>query len=126
MINPKTSTQKRVLISKILLLMVALFAAWVTSLKPGNILFLVGAAFSMAAWAFFPSLVMGVFWKRANRWGCITGMVAGLGVCLYYMGAQSAVLEWLAQKDDLGSDPANFSPCIRLTFRLDHTDLFAL
>jgi cation/acetate symporter len=85
MINPNASTQKRVLISKILLLFVALFAAWVTSLKPGNILFLVGAAFSMAASVFFPALVLGVFWKRANKWGAVTGMLAGLGMCLYYM-----------------------------------------
>ncbi len=85
MINPNASTQKRVLISKILLLFVALFAAWVTSLKPGNILFLVGAAFSMAASVFFPALVLGVFWKRANKWGAIAGMVGGLGMCLYYM-----------------------------------------
>jgi cation/acetate symporter len=85
MINPNATTQKRVLISKILLLFVALFAAWVTSLKPGNILFLVGAAFSMAASVFFPALVLGVFWKRANKWGAITGMIGGLGTCLYYM-----------------------------------------
>jgi cation/acetate symporter len=85
MINPNATTQKRVLISKILLLFVALFAAWVTSLKPGNILFLVGAAFSMAASVFFPALVLGVFWKRANKWGAIAGMVGGLGMCLYYM-----------------------------------------
>jgi cation/acetate symporter len=57
----------------------------VTSYKPGNILFLVGAAFSLAASAFFPALVLGIFWKRANKWGAITGMVAGLGVCMYYM-----------------------------------------
>jgi cation/acetate symporter len=85
MINPNASTQRRVMISKILLLAVAIFAAWVTSQKPGNILFLVGAAFSMAASAFFPALVMGVFWKRANRYGAVAGMIAGLGVCLYYM-----------------------------------------
>jgi len=85
MINPNAATQKRVMISKILLLIVALFAAWVTSQKPGNILFLVGAAFSMAASAFFPALVLGVFWKRANRYGAVAGMLAGLGVCLYYM-----------------------------------------
>ena len=71
--------------SKILLLVVALIAAYVTSLKPGDILFLVGAAFSLAASAFFPALVLGVFWKRANKWGAITGMVAGLGLCMYYM-----------------------------------------
>jgi cation/acetate symporter len=72
-------------VSKALLLVVAVIAAWVTSYKPGNILFLVGAAFSLAASGFFPALVLGVFWKRANKWGAITGMVAGLGVCMYYM-----------------------------------------
>jgi cation/acetate symporter len=85
MINPDASTQKRVTISKVLLLVVALVAAYVTSLKPGDILFLVGAAFSLAASAFFPALVMGVFWKRANKAGAIAGMLAGLGVCMYYM-----------------------------------------
>jgi cation/acetate symporter len=85
MIDPNASTQRRVAISKALLLVVALVAAWVTSLKPGNILFLVGAAFSMAASVFFPALVLGVFWKRANKWGAVAGMVVGLGTCLYYM-----------------------------------------
>jgi cation/acetate symporter len=85
MINPDASTGKRITISKILLLMVAVVAAWVTSLKPGDILFLVGAAFSLAASAFFPALVCGIFWKRANRAGAVLGMSAGLGVCLYYM-----------------------------------------
>jgi cation/acetate symporter len=85
MIDPHATTARRVTVSKILLLAVALTAAWVTSYKPGNILFLVGAAFSLAASAFFPSLVLGVFWKRANKWGAICGMVVGLGVCMYYM-----------------------------------------
>jgi cation/acetate symporter len=45
----------------------------------------VGAAFSLAASAFFPALVLGVFWKRANKAGAIAGMLVGLGVCMYYM-----------------------------------------
>ena len=85
MIDPHASTARRVTVSKMLLLVVALIAAWVTSLKPGDILFLVGAAFSLAASAFFPALVLGVFWKRANKWGAISGMAAGLGMCMYYM-----------------------------------------
>jgi cation/acetate symporter len=85
MVNPNASTQRRVTISKILLLVVALIAAYVTSLKPGDILFLVGAAFSLAASAFFPALVLGVFWKRANRAGAVAGMIVGLGICMYYM-----------------------------------------
>ena len=85
MIDTNASTERRITISKVLLIVVAITAAWVTSLKPGDILFLVGAAFSLAASAFFPPLVMGVFWKRANKWGAIIGMTAGLSVCLYYM-----------------------------------------
>jgi cation/acetate symporter len=85
MLDPSASTQRRVTISKVLLLVVALVAAYVTSLKPGNILFLVSAAFSIAAAAFFPALVLGIFWKRATKWGAVVGMVVGLGVCLYYM-----------------------------------------
>ncbi len=85
MIDPAASTSRRVTVSKILLLVVALIAAYVTSLKPGNILFLVGAAFSLAASSFFPALVLGVFWKRANRAGAVAGMTVGLGVCFYYM-----------------------------------------
>jgi cation/acetate symporter len=85
MIAPNAPTARRVTVSKMLLLIVAITAAWVTSYKPGNILFLVGAAFSFAASAFFPALVLGVMWKRANKWGAISGMAAGLGVCMYYM-----------------------------------------
>jgi cation/acetate symporter len=85
MIDPHASTTKRITISKVLLLLVAITAAYVTSLKPGDILFLVGAAFSLAASGFFPALVCGVFWRRANKWGAIIGMLAGLGTCMYYM-----------------------------------------
>lgn len=85
MINPRAPTGRRLAIAKGLLLCVAALAAYVTSLKPGNILFLVSAAFSLAASAFFPALVLGIFWQRANKWGAIVGMTAGLATCLYYM-----------------------------------------
>jgi cation/acetate symporter len=85
MIDPNAPTGRRLAIAKTLLLVVALLAAYVTSLKPGDILFLVGAAFSLAASAFFPALVLGVFWKRANKTGAVIGMLAGLAICMYYM-----------------------------------------
>jgi cation/acetate symporter len=84
MIDTKASARRRITVAKSLLLFVALTAAYVTSHKPGNILFLVGAAFSIAASSFFPALVLGVFWKRANKWGAIAGMAAGFGTCVYY------------------------------------------
>ncbi|WP_434660413.1 cation acetate symporter [Paraburkholderia sp. A3BS-1L] len=85
MVDPHASSQRRVTMSKILLLGVALFASWVASLNAGNILFLVGAAFSLAASSLFPVLVLGVFWKRTTRLGAVAGMVAGLAVCVYYI-----------------------------------------
>jgi cation/acetate symporter len=85
MIDPNAPTSRRVTISKALLLVVALAAATVAAQKPADILFLVSAAFSFAAAAFFPALVLGVFWKRANKWGASLGMLAGLAVTFYYM-----------------------------------------
>jgi cation/acetate symporter len=85
MIDPHASSQKRVATSKFVLLGVALLACYTASLKTGNILFLVGAAFSLAASSLFPALVLGIFWKRMTRMGAILGMLAGLGVCMYYI-----------------------------------------
>ncbi|RJG15228.1 VC_2705 family sodium/solute symporter [Massilia cavernae] len=85
MVDPAASTQKRVTISKLLLLAVAFIAAYAASQKPADILSLVGAAFSLAASTLFPALVLGVFWKRANHQGAIAGMAAGFVVCVYYM-----------------------------------------
>ncbi|RXZ33970.1 cation acetate symporter [Oxalobacteraceae bacterium CAVE-383] len=84
-VDPSASTQKRVTISKLLLLVVALLAAYAASLKPGDILSMVGAAFSMAASTLFPVLVLGVFWKRANQPGAIAGIISGFVVCVYYL-----------------------------------------
>lgn len=85
MIDPNASTVSRVTLSKILLLIVALLAAYVAVQKPADILFLVSAAFSLAAASFFPALSMGVFWKRATGKAAVLGMMAGLGVTTYYM-----------------------------------------
>jgi cation/acetate symporter len=90
MIDPTASTTKRVTISKVLLLVVALAAAAVAAQKPADILFLVSAAFSFAAAAFFPALVLGIFWRRANKWGATLGMIAGLGTTFYYMATTQA------------------------------------
>ena len=85
MINPNASTKTRVTVAKFLLLFVAIAAASVASQKPADILFLVSAAFSFAAASFFPALVLGIFWKRANKWGATLGMLAGTGITVYYM-----------------------------------------
>ena len=85
MIDPNAPTARRVMISKILLLVVAILAALVAARKPADILFLVSAAFSFAAAGFFPALVMGIFWKRTTGIAASLGMVAGFAVTFYYM-----------------------------------------
>jgi cation/acetate symporter len=85
LIDRNASTVSRVTVSKILLLVVALVAAYVAAQKPADILFLVSAAFSFAAASFFPALSLGIFWKRATGLAAALGMCAGLGVTFYYM-----------------------------------------
>ncbi|NTV85949.1 MAG: cation acetate symporter [Burkholderiaceae bacterium] len=85
MIDPNASTARRVTISKVLLLIVALSAAYLAAQKPADILFLVSAAFSFAAAAFFPALTLGIFWKRATGLAASLGMVFGLGITFFYM-----------------------------------------
>ena len=85
MIGRNASSTRRVTISKVLLLVAALCAAALATQKPADILFLVTSAFSIAAAAFFPVLVLGIFWSRANKWGAVVGMLSGLTITLYYM-----------------------------------------
>ncbi|MGC3963578.1 MAG: cation acetate symporter [Rhodocyclaceae bacterium] len=84
LINPKATASRRLVVSKATLMVVALVAAWVASQRADSILFTVGFAFSLASSAFFPALVCGIFWRRANKWGAVAGMVAGLSITLYY------------------------------------------
>jgi cation/acetate symporter len=85
LVNPGAPAMRRVMLSKFLVLVVALMAAFLASMRFADILQFVSAAFSLAAATFFPALVMGIFWRRANRSGAVLGMLSGLVVCSYYM-----------------------------------------
>ena len=94
--RPATSAQLRLVISKSLLLIVAVLAAMVAAQKPGTILSMVAWAFSIAGSAFFPALVLGIFWRRATRAGALTGMIVGLSVAAYYIfRVEVGSLAWL-------------------------------
>jgi cation/acetate symporter len=83
--RPNASTQLRLIISKSLLLLVAVLAATVAAEKPGTILSMVAWAFSIAGSAFFPALVLGIFWNRATRTGALAGMLVGSLLTIYYI-----------------------------------------
>ncbi len=94
-IHPQATAAGRVIVSKVLVMAVALLAALIAALKITDILQFVSAAFSLASAAFFPALVLGIFWRRANGAGAVAGMVTGLGVCAWYMATNVPTLRAL-------------------------------
>ena len=85
LIDPKASTMRRLVVARSLLVIVAIIAAAVAGTRPAGIIQMVAWAFSLAAAGLFAPLVLGIWWKRTTPVGAITGMMAGFGVCLYYL-----------------------------------------
>ncbi len=46
---------------------------------------MVGWAFSLAMAGNFPALVMGIWWKRTTTTAAIWGIIAGFGLCVFYL-----------------------------------------
>jgi cation/acetate symporter len=85
MLDPNAPTIRRLTVARVLLFFVAVAAAALAATKPGDILAMVGWAFSLAMAGNFPALVMGVWWKRTTAAGAVCGMIAGFGLCLFYL-----------------------------------------
>jgi cation/acetate symporter len=79
------STEQRVLVARTAVVLVAGLAAWAALSAPDAVSATTGSAFSLAASAFLPALLLGIWWKRATAQGALAGMLAGLAVCLYYL-----------------------------------------
>ena len=94
-IDRSASLTKRLTITKVLLVVTALISAYVATYRLAIIVELVAWAFSLAGASFFPALVMGIWWKRANKQGAVAGMTAGLAVTTYYMvGSRFFGVSW--------------------------------
>ncbi|HEX5779547.1 MAG TPA: sodium:solute symporter family protein [Xanthobacteraceae bacterium] len=85
MVDPNASTVRRLTIARVILVGVAIAAAATAATRPADILAMVGWAFSLAMAGNFPPLVLGIWWKRATTAGAIAGMIAGFGLCLFYL-----------------------------------------
>jgi cation/acetate symporter len=85
LINPSASYGQRFTLSRIMILVGALLAALAALPRLALIVQMVAWAFSLAASTFFPVILLGIFWRRANAAGAITGMAAGLIVCVFYI-----------------------------------------
>jgi len=85
MINPSAPTGRRLVVARVLLVIVAVIAAYTASFRPADIVAMVAWAFSLAAGGLFPALVLGIWWKRTTAPGAIAGMIVGFGVTLLYL-----------------------------------------
>ncbi len=85
MLDPNAPTVRRLLVARVLLVLVAVCAAYTASTRPSDILAMVGWAFSLAMAGNFPALVLGIWWKRATSAGAVCGIIAGFGLCLFYL-----------------------------------------
>jgi cation/acetate symporter len=84
-INPNAPYGRRFLLSRLMILISAVIAALLAIPQFALIVQLVAWAFSLAASTFFPVILLGIFWKRANANGAIAGMIGGLVACFVYM-----------------------------------------
>lgn len=82
MIDPQADTKRRLVVSRILLAIVAVIAAYVAGVLGADILFLVSWAFSIAAAGLFAGLVLGIWWKGTTNAGGVGGVVIGYGLCM--------------------------------------------
>jgi cation/acetate symporter len=85
LINPTASYGRRFFLSRLMILVAALCAALAAIPRLALIVQMVAWAFSLAASSFFPVVLLGIFWKRANANGAIAGMIGGMVVCIGYM-----------------------------------------
>ena len=76
-IDPSADTRKRLVAARVLLIAIGAAGAFVASFKLTGILGAVAWAFNFAASGLFFPLVLGIWWKRANREGAIAGMICG-------------------------------------------------
>ena len=96
-IDPKAETKTRLVVARVLLIVIGAAGALVASLKLTGILGAVAWAFDFACSGLFFPLVLGVWWKRANRQGAIAGMLGGLiaGTWYLYMVRWGGMDPWI-------------------------------
>ncbi|HDP89949.1 MAG TPA: cation acetate symporter [Thioalkalivibrio sp.] len=83
--KPGISEKQELMAARIAMAGAILVAGWLGLHPPGFAAQVVALAFGLAAASLFPALIMGIFNKRLNSTGAITGMLVGLFSTLIYI-----------------------------------------
>lgn len=84
-VTPNATEPQKLLIGRIAIIFGILVAGYFGINPPGFVGEVVAFAFGLAAASFFPAIFLGIFYKRANRAGAVTGMIVGLAFTLTYI-----------------------------------------
>lgn len=83
--NPNISERGELLAARISAGVAVFIAGYFGINPPGFVAAVVALAFGLAAASFFPAILLGIFDKRMNKEGAVTGMIVGISLMLYYM-----------------------------------------
>jgi cation/acetate symporter len=85
MIKPDVSEKGELIAARLSAVGAVMLAAYFGINPPGFVAATVALAFGLAAASFFPAIVMGIFSKKMNKEGAVTGMLIGVLLMLFYM-----------------------------------------
>lgn len=77
------SQARQLAVLRVMLIIVAIVTALI-ALRGHDLSDWAADSLSLAAAAFFPALVLGIWWRRTNQAGAIAGMVTGVALALFY------------------------------------------
>jgi len=83
--RPNISEKSELLAARISAGVAVCIAGYFGINPPGFVAQVVAFAFGLAAASFFPAILLGIFWKRANREGAVVGMILGLAFTVSYI-----------------------------------------
>ena len=84
-LKPNISEKGELLAARLSILVAIIVAGLFGIYPPGFVAAVVALAFGLAAASFFPAIVLGIFDKRMNKQGAISGMIVGTLLMLFYM-----------------------------------------
>lgn len=84
-IKPDISEKGELIAARLSAFIAVLIAGYFGINPPGFVAAVVALAFGLAAASFFPAILLGIFDKRMNKEGAISGMIIGLSLMFYYM-----------------------------------------
>ena len=85
MVLPDISEKGELVSARIAATLAVCLAGYFGINPPGFVAATVALAFGLAAASFFPAILMGIFYKKMNKEGAISGMIVGVTLMLFYM-----------------------------------------